>query len=191
MKPEPDERRLHLGRRPEGAGRQREEPFDVRRQLDEDAEHAVLLGARPCDEAIRDLPLEHDRRVHERNAGTVEVDQREQDGGGDVVREIARHADRAGGTVLEDPLGPQEVPGNDREVRGGAFAKRLRQVAVDLERGDAPGPGRQLARQGPPAGPDLEEDIVRRRRDRPDDLDDPGRLEEMLPEPLACDSRVC
>ena len=79
MKPQPDERRLHLGRRPERAGRKREQPIDLGRQLDQDAEHAVLLGARPRHEAIGDLPLQHDGGVHERNAGAVEVDKREQD----------------------------------------------------------------------------------------------------------------
>ena len=70
------------------------------------------------------------------------------------------------------------------------FAKRLRQIAVDFERGDARGPGRQLAGQGAPAGTDLEEHIGRRRRDRTDDFDDPRRLEEVLAEALACDSPV-
>ena len=53
----------HLRRRPEGAGWQREQLLDVCGQRDLDREHAVLLASRLRDQPVRDLLLEHQRRV--------------------------------------------------------------------------------------------------------------------------------
>ena len=59
------------------------------------------------------------------------------------------------------------------------------EVAIDFERGDRPGARGERAGQRAGAGPISMNVLIRLRSDRADHLVDPGRLEEVLAEPLA------
>ncbi len=86
---QPDEARADLGRRPEGSRRQLEEACRLRVHLDEHRERAVVARGRTRDETIRDLALEHQRRVGEQPGLAMEPDQVRDHRRRQVIREVA------------------------------------------------------------------------------------------------------
>src|SRR5262249_15228418 len=60
------------------------------------------------------------------------------------------------------------------------------QVAIDLDRIERPGPGKQVPGEGTPSGTDLDQPVLRLRIDCVCDPRDDGRvMEEVLTEPFA------
>ena len=60
---------------------------------DQDAQHAVFLGAAHRGQPIGDLALQHHHRVGQRKPFVDEVDQLEQDWRGDVIGQVARDSE--------------------------------------------------------------------------------------------------
>ena len=79
---------VDVGRRREGAGREREEVLDVRVDLREGGERAVVADAGRGGDAVGDLALHHEHGAAE-EAGARGGEEVEQDVGGDVVGEVA------------------------------------------------------------------------------------------------------
>ncbi len=140
MKRQPDDRGLHLGRRPERPGGQLQQTLDARPVTDENGQDAVVLRPRRRRQAHGDLALQHDRRVDERQAFAGEFDQLEEDRRGDVVGQVAGDAERrAGGRDgfqrAADVVGSrlQEIAFDDVNIGRRGIAQEGRQVAVDFE----------------------------------------------------------
>ena len=79
----------------------------------------------------------------------------------------------------------QEVSLHDGKVRDRFGFERGGEVAVDFEGRDRLCAGGERARERTRTGADLDELLIRLRRDRLDDLVDPDRLQEVLAEALA------
>ncbi len=92
---QPDDRRIHLGRRVEGASRHREEPLDRRHRLDSDGQRAVLLAPGSGRDPLGDFLLHQEDDAPGPRRPERLVDQ----GRGDVV-----------GDVADDGEGPARQP---------------------------------------------------------------------------------
>src|SRR5207245_4100399 len=174
-----EHRRLDARRRKEAAAGYAERQADVREGSEENRRHAVVPGARPRDEPLRDLALDHDDRL--RHAGAL-LAQPEEDRDRDVVGKVADHRDAR--------LGDQRLQGQRQHVtfdhpharvlgiaRGEASGER----GVDLDEIEASRASGELVGERAEPGTDLEGD-----RARPDlgGLDDAvghgGVAQEML-----------
>ena len=91
---EPDDGRMHLGRRPKRSGRKAQDPFDIGQQLDLDRHRAVVGAARGGQQPVGDLALQHQRRVAKQAPVLGAVEKAKQDRRGDVVGKVADDADR-------------------------------------------------------------------------------------------------
>ena len=198
---EPDDAGPDLRRRREGAGRQVEQPRDRRVDAEQDRQHAVVLGAGPRDQPVRDLALQHHRRVGEEPVPPVQVDQAEQDRRREVVRQVADDAKparrRAGRPRSRGPLrleaaqkrddvGLEKSAGEQRDVRRRTTCE---QSPPGRDRSRRPGSAAPVAASGsvsaPVPGPISRNTSPGARADGGDDLRRPGGRQEVLAEPLA------
>ena len=183
---QPDDRRVDLRRRPEGARRQRQDARPVREQAEHHRQRAVVAAAGAGEDAVGDLALQHHRGVADPAGGARQGEDAEQDRRRQVVGQVADDAHRAAprrqhAGVVEG----EEVAGDERQRGRDPFGERRGEVAVDLDgangdagRGERPG-------QRAEAGPDLDEDVVRGHAQAGHELGRPGGLEEVLAEALA------
>jgi hypothetical protein len=138
--------------------------------------------ARPEDaDALGDFALhEIDRALGPRPLERVEQDRRR-----DVVGYVPRHEIRLPRGLAEVHV--QHVAREDRHplVAGVPLAQPLRQLAVDLDRHDAPGSRDELFRERATAGPDLHHGVAAGDRERVGDPAQDARVrQEVLAEPF-------
>src|SRR5437667_98978 len=171
------DRRLHLGRRAERAGRDTERDARVAVELAQNRQAPVRLAARRRRHALGDLALEHERHLVDRRAGG---DQRGQDRLPHAVRQVAddEHAPVPG--ARERAVVPHTRVGLDDLDRRDAGAQPLDEPAIDLEGDDASGGAGPVARRAAPGrrrlvGDDHDETVHGRGVPA---LDDQGRVED-------------
>src|SRR5204862_56390 len=178
-----EDRGLHLGRRPERARRHAQRHARVAVDLGQHRQASVDLAAGRRGHALGHLALEHERHLVDRGA---RLDERHEDGLADAVREVADDEDAAAGRRREARVAPAtRVRLDDLDPRE-ARAQSRDERRVDLERDDAPRAPRELAREGPLARPDLDDQVVRARGDEVHDRAGEARVaQEVLPERAA------
>mmetsp|Transcript_49602 Transcript_49602/g.116474 ORF Transcript_49602/g.116474 Transcript_49602/m.116474 type:complete len:241 (+) Transcript_49602:2960-3682(+) len=175
-------RRVHPRRRVEGLGRHVEHRFDVVAPLQHHAQATVILAARPGSHAVDDLLLEHevlvDHVVHR-------LQQMEEDGGRDVVGQIADDAQpRTLGGRQRPEVDLQHIAFDDLDIVAGAEPGG--QVTVQFDDGQRPVSGQQRQRHRAEPGADLDQGLTRLRVDQVDDGVDQRRVgQEMLAKALA------
>src|SRR5256884_1031582 len=174
---------LDLGRWPEGAGRYAERQSDVAIELGEHAEAAVRLAAGRRGQALGHLALEHECHLAD---GPARAHERHQDRLRHAIGQITQDDHPAAGRGHERPVVPRAGIGVD-DLDGLEAPTQLgREPAIDLERDDAAGAPRELARQRTLPRTDLEHEVVSRRRDEIDDAaSDGGVAQKMLAESAA------
>ncbi len=182
---EPDERRLDLGRRPEGPRADVEQPRHGAARLQHHGQPAVGLPPRAGGHPVHDLLLQHE--VHIADAADL-VEQVEQQRRGDVVGQVADDAQplarRREGTEVE----AQRVRAVHVQLAeaDAAILQRSDEVAVELDRVEPARRAQEVERDGAFARPDLHEAVRRPRRHGGDDAPDHLRVvEEVLAEALA------
>ncbi len=151
---------------------------------------AISIGARRCDEAIGHFLLQHQRRIPQHPPIVGVVEQLEQDWGGDVVGKVADHA--YGLLGIAEQIGEidvEEIRANEFDVRD-SRGKSCREIAIDLDGEEALHSGGQRHGQRAAARSDLEERLVWACVESVNELCDPGRLQKMLAESLASQSRA-
>ena len=177
---------MDLRRRPEGARRQGEQAGAVGVEAEHDRQGAVVAGSRDGDHPIGDLALEHHDGVGDPAGRPRERQDSQQDGGRQVVRQVA---DDAHGSVAgRQDLGVaelEEVAADDGQLRRRALGQRRGQIAVDFDGANDGTGAEQRPRQRAEAGTDLDERFAGDRRHGGDQLGRPRGLEEMLAEALA------
>ena len=111
----------------------------------------------------------------------------EQDGRGDVVRQVAHHPQRgAGGIGQRAEVDLQHIGLDHGHAR--ALAPAGRQIAVEFDDGQRAAALEQRLGHGAEAGPDFHQRLAGARRDGPHDLVDHHRVDqEVLAEALAGD----
>ena len=129
-------------------------------RADVQREKAVGVASRLGDDAVRDLLLDHDDEAGEEIRPPHE---RAQHRRGALVREVAdeRHG-RAGADPRQGgpDVGLEHVRRLDEErPLGELVGKARRQHRVDLEREDARAPVEERPREGPAAGPHLDDGL--------------------------------
>src|SRR2546427_11729001 len=174
---------LDLGRWAEGAGRYAERQSDVAIELGEHAEAAVRLAAGRRGQALGHLALEHECHLAD---GPARAHERHQDRLRHAIGQITQDDHPAAGRGHERPVVPRAGIGVD-DLDGLEAPTQLgREPANDLERDDAAGAPRELARQRALPRTDLEHEVVSRRRDEIDDAaSDGGVAQKMLAESAA------
>src|SRR6266478_3213395 len=174
---------LDLRRWPEGARRYAERQSDVAIELGEHAEAAVRLASGRRGQALGHLALEHECHLAD---GPARAHQRHQDRLRHAIGQITQDDHPAAGRGHERPVVPRAGIGVDDLDGLEAPTQLSREPAIDLERDDAAGAPRELARQRALPRTDLEHEVVSRRRDEIDDAaSDGGVAQEMLAESAA------
>jgi hypothetical protein len=180
---EPHDRRVHLRRRPERAGRHLEQVFHAAARLQHDAQPAVDLAARVGGHAVHHFLLQHEVHVADRGGVLERVEQQRR---GDVVGQVADQADRCAARERGDVDG-ERVGFDDLELADarGRRAQARGQVAVELDRGQRADAREQREGERAFARADLDEALARLRVDRAQQpVDDAALVQEMLPEAL-------
>ena len=113
------------------------------------------------------MPAQREEAAHQRAA--------------DVVRQVADQAAAFRDERAE--VDRERVGADDLDVRGRVRGEGVREPRVDLDRDHAGRAPRERQRERSPARADLEEHLVRGRRDRAQQLLDRRLAKEVLPEP--------
>lgn len=166
---------MDFGWRREGRGRQREKALDGAVHLDGGGEQAEIAGAGGGGGTIRNFTLDHEHGEVERG---VAGGQLEQDGRGDVVRQIADDSEEAGADGVRagsrgGKVEVEDVLFNDGEAIGGeSFAEAGGELAVELDGEDMAGLGGKGASNGAAARANFDDgtagEIAQRREDATD-----------------------
>ena len=109
----------------------------------------------------------------------MQVEDPEQDGGGDVIGKVAGHPHRPIARQRAE-IGFQKVLLDERDVGGKLGTQRRDHVGIHFDRGQMGHPRREPQRQRAGPGTDLEEAIIGRRLDRVHQLVGPHSLQEVL-----------
>jgi hypothetical protein len=177
-----DHRGVNLGRRGEGAGRECEELLDGTVELDGDGEQAVVARAGLGSDTVGDFALHHEDGAIERCMILSEL---EQDGGGDVVRQISDDGEGMAGVLrCGGEVEGEDILVDDGDTAGGEFRAQMRgQVVVELDCEDVRGMGGEEMSDGASAGADFDGGLARAVAESGDDaLDGVLVVEEVLAE---------
>ena len=170
--------RIDIGYRAERARRHREKPRHPEHRLQHHGQPAVIRGGGQRGHARDHLPLQHHVDVTELG---LELRQVEQQWRADVVGQVADDAQRR--TQWRE-IEFERVSHVQGQLPGRKLGRKpLREVAVDLDRGEMPGTPDERPRQRGEPGSDLDQLVAGLRRDGIDDPRDVMRIgQEVLPE---------